>query len=60
MNLGVTIFSGAAPLAATWLISATGSPAGPGYFMTVAALIGLGGSLFLKRCDGQIRVRDGD
>lgn len=60
MNLGVTIFSGAAPLAATWLISATGSPAGPGYFMTVAALIGLGGSLFLKRYDGQIRVRDGD
>lgn len=56
MNLGVTIFSGVAPLAATWLISVTGSPAGPGYFMTMAALVGLGGSFFLRRYDGQIRT----
>jgi MFS transporter, MHS family, proline/betaine transporter len=56
-NLAFSIFSGIAPLAATWLVAKTGSPAGPAYYMCFCALLTLAGSLFLHRYDGRI-LRD--
>jgi MFS transporter, MHS family, proline/betaine transporter len=53
-NLAFSIFSGVAPLAATLLVRATGSPTGPAYFMCGCALITLLGSLFIGRYDGRI------
>jgi MFS family permease len=53
-NIGMTFFSGAAPLAATALIRETGSMSAPAYFMTAAAVLGVLASLFVKRYDGEI------
>jgi MFS family permease len=53
-NLAFSIFSGIAPLAGTWLVARTGSPAGPAYYMCLCALLTLIGSLFLHRYDGRI------
>jgi hypothetical protein len=53
-NLAFSIFSGIAPLAATWLVSRTGSPVGPGYYMCFCAFLTLVGSFFLHRYDGRI------
>ncbi len=53
-NLAFSIFSGVAPLAATALVAATGSPAAPGYYMSGCALLCLTGCLFLHRYDGRI------
>jgi len=53
-NLAFSIFSGIAPLAATVLVATTGSPIGPGYFMSGCALLCLTGCLFLHRYDGRI------
>ena len=53
-NLAFSIFSGAAPLAATLLVKATGSSTGPGYYMCGCALIAFLGSLFIGRYDGHI------
>ncbi|WP_206606383.1 MFS transporter [Steroidobacter cummioxidans] len=54
LNVSMTCFSGAAPLAATALIRETGSLSAPAWFMTAAALIGLVSSLFVKRHGGQM------
>ena len=54
MNIGLSVVSGAAPLTATWLVSATGQSTAPAYFMIVAAFIAVIGALFLKRYDGRI------
>ncbi len=53
-NLAFSIFSGIAPLAATALVAATGSPASPGYYMSGCAALCLIGCLFLHRYDGMI------
>jgi MFS family permease len=53
-NIGMTIFSGVAPLIATSLIRSTGQLNAPGWFLTVAAVLGVIGSLFVKRYDGHI------
>lgn len=53
-NLAFSIFSGIAPLAATYLVAKTGSPVGPAYYMCFCALLTLIGSLFLHRYDGRI------
>jgi MFS family permease len=53
-NLAFSVFSGAAPLAATLLVKLTGSPVGPAYFMCGCALVALVGSLFIGRYDGRI------
>ena len=53
-NLAFSIFSGVAPLAATLLVRATGSPAGPWYFMCGCALAALMGASLLSRYDGLI------
>jgi hypothetical protein len=55
-NIGMTFFSGAAPLAATALIRETGSLSAPAYFLTAAAVLGVLSSLFVKRYryDGEI------
>jgi MFS transporter, MHS family, proline/betaine transporter len=54
LNIGMTFFSGAAPLVATALIRETGSMSAPGWFLTAAAVLGVVASLFVKRYDGQI------
>ncbi len=53
-NLAFSIFSGIAPLAATLLVATTGSPIGPGYYMSGCALLCLVGCFFLHRYDGRI------
>jgi MFS transporter, MHS family, proline/betaine transporter len=53
-NLAFSIFSGIAPLVATALVQATGSPASPGWYMSGSALICLIGALLLQRYDGRI------
>jgi MHS family proline/betaine transporter-like MFS transporter len=53
-NLAFSIFSGVAPLAATLLVKATGSPTGPAYFMCGCALLTLLGATLLGRYDGRI------
>jgi hypothetical protein len=54
LNIGMTVFSGAAPLVATSLIRATGELYAPGWFLASAAALGLVASLLVKRYDGQI------
>jgi len=53
-NLAFSIFSGIAPLAATWLVARSGSPVGPAYYMCFCAALTLAGSFFLHRYDGRI------
>jgi MHS family proline/betaine transporter-like MFS transporter len=40
-SLGVTVFGGFAPLIVTWLISATGSPMAPAWYLMIASTISL-------------------
>ena len=40
-SLAVAVFGGATPLVCTWAIHATGNPAMPGAWMSLAALVGL-------------------
>ena len=40
-SLAVAVFGGATPLLCTWAIHATGNPAMPGLWMSLAALVGL-------------------
>jgi MHS family proline/betaine transporter-like MFS transporter len=54
MNIGMTLFSGVAPLIATSLIRSTGLLYAPGWFLTAAAAAGFLASLFMKRHGGQI------
>jgi MFS family permease len=54
MNIGMTLFSGVAPLVGTALIRATGELYAPGWFLTAAAVLGLVASLLVKRYDGHI------
>jgi len=53
-NLAFSIFSGTAPLAATLLVRASGSPTGAAYFMLGCALLTLIGTLVVKRYEGRI------
>jgi MFS transporter, MHS family, proline/betaine transporter len=53
-NLAFSLFSGTAPLLATVLVRATGSPTGPAYFMVGCGLITLVAMLFIKRHEGRI------
>lgn len=53
-NLAFSLFSGTAPLLATLLVKATGSPTGPAYFMLGCALITLIAMVFIKRHEGRI------
>jgi MFS transporter, MHS family, proline/betaine transporter len=53
-NLAFSIFSGIAPLAATYLVAKTGSPVGAAYYMCLCGLLTFVGSLFLHRYDGRI------
>jgi MFS family permease len=57
-NLGFTIFSGTAPLAATALIRETGAASAPWMLMAGAALAALAGSLFVDRYGGNVLKRD--
>jgi len=54
MNIGMTLFSGVAPLVATSLIQSTGLLHAPGWFLTAAAALGFLASLLMKRQGGQI------
>lgn len=54
LNIGMTVFSGLAPVVATSLIHATHRLDSPGWFLACAGLLGLVASLFVNRYDGQI------
>jgi MFS transporter, MHS family, proline/betaine transporter len=53
-NLAFSLFSGTAPLIATLLVRATGSPTGPAYFMVGCGLITFVAMLFIKPHEGRI------
>lgn len=57
-NLAFSIFSGIAPLAATYLVKRSDSPVAAAYYMCFCALLTLLGALFLHRYDGRI-LQDG-
>ncbi|TFV93880.1 MFS transporter [Oxalobacteraceae bacterium OM1] len=52
-SLATAIFGGFTPAIATWLIQVTGDKAAPGWWMTFAAVCGLGGTLALYRTRGR-------
>ncbi|WP_281664077.1 MFS transporter [Paraburkholderia fungorum] len=56
-NVSFTVFSGTAPLIATWLISSTGNVAAPAYFMAACAALSLVASFGLKAVSGKIDSR---
>jgi MHS family proline/betaine transporter-like MFS transporter len=56
-NLGMTIFSGPAPLVATWLIRQTGNLASPGYLMIACAAITFVGTFGFASLSGNIGAR---
>jgi MFS transporter, MHS family, proline/betaine transporter len=53
-NVSFTIFSGTAPLIATWLIQRTGNLGAPAYFMAACAGLSLVASFALKGLSGKI------
>ncbi len=53
-NVAFSLFSGTAPVMATVLVAATGSPTGPAWFMVGCAAITFVGMLFVKRHEGRI------
>ncbi|MGH8216977.1 MAG: MFS transporter [Steroidobacteraceae bacterium] len=53
-NLAFSLFSGTAPLIATVLVAATGSPTGPAYFMLGCGLVTLIAMFFIRRHEGRI------
>jgi MHS family proline/betaine transporter-like MFS transporter len=59
-NLGFTVFSGMAPLAASSLIRYTGSVVSPAYLMIGSALLALIGSVWVKRFGGHVLGRPGE
>jgi MFS family permease len=56
-NLGFTVFSGTAPLAATALIRDTGQVTAPWLLMAGASLAALVGSLYVERYGGNVLER---
>ncbi len=52
-SLAVAIFGGFAPFIATWLISVTGSPLSPVYYLIVASIVSL---LVILRLDETARM----
>jgi MHS family proline/betaine transporter-like MFS transporter len=56
-NVSFTVFSGTAPLIATWLISSTGNVTAPAYFMAACAALSLVASFGLKAVSGKIDPR---
>jgi MHS family proline/betaine transporter-like MFS transporter len=47
-NLAFTLFGGTAPLVATWLITTTGNPMSPAFYLVVITTMGLIGGLMLS------------
>jgi MFS family permease len=58
LNVGAVIFSGLVPLAATWLIAATGRNDAPAFLIIGAALLALVVGFWLKPFEGQIAAGD--
>jgi MFS family permease len=54
LNIGMTCFSGAAPLVATALIRETGMLNAPGWYLSAAAALGVIASIFAARYGGHI------
>ena len=55
-NIAFTVFSGVAPLVATTLIRATGSPAAPAIAMAASAAISFAASLAATRLGGELGI----
>ena len=58
MNLGAVLFSAIGPLAATWLIGATGNLAAPAWVMVAAAVLAFGCTFLLKALEGQLASQE--
>jgi MFS family permease len=54
LNVGAVIFSGLAPLLATWLIEYTGAQDAPGYLVLGSACLAFATSFALKPLEGEI------
>ncbi len=54
MNIGAVVFSGLGPLAATWLVAATGRLDAPAFLIVAAALVALVCSFALRGLEGQV------
>lgn len=52
-NVAVSLFGGTAPLINTWLISATGNPMIPAWYLIAGAVVGLISILFVKDSTGK-------
>jgi MHS family proline/betaine transporter-like MFS transporter len=48
-NIGVAVFGGFTPLIAAWLISTTGSPLAPSFWVMVTAALSLGALATIRR-----------
>jgi MHS family proline/betaine transporter-like MFS transporter len=55
LNVSFSLFSGVAPLVATTLVKASGSPAAAGWYMVGCAALTLIASLFVHRYDGMLK-----
>ncbi len=58
MNLGAVLFSAIGPLAATWLIGATGDLTAPAWVMVAAAVLAFGCTFLLKALEGQLASQE--
>jgi MHS family citrate/tricarballylate:H+ symporter-like MFS transporter len=56
-SLATALFGGSTPVVSTWLIHALGDRAAPGWWMSFAALCGMGATLVLYRGTGS-RLRE--
>jgi MHS family proline/betaine transporter-like MFS transporter len=52
-NVATSLFGGTAPALNSWLITATGQPITPAYYMMVACLVGMIALLFLIETAGE-------
>ncbi|MFB6961298.1 hypothetical protein ACFCYB_30910 [Streptomyces sp. NPDC056309] len=58
-NVGAALFGGVAPYAGTWLISWTGSPYSPAYFLIAVAVLSLAGVVASPTtAQNQLRTED--
>jgi len=56
LNIAFALFSGIAPLVATWLVASTGQAANAGWFVAACGAICFLSTLVLHRYDGRIRA----
>jgi len=58
-NVAFTVFSGTAPLLATFAVRATGAPEAPALVLGLCAALALGGSLWIEKGAGRLKQDSG-